>query len=415
MIEVTGKYNRAVCYCDELDDSARQQIKTICDQKSFAGSDIRIMPDVHAGKSCVIGTTMTVTDKAVPNLVGVDIGCGMFTVNLGHDDIDLAKFDEAAHFLPSGFNVWDKRQKHFDLTRLRCYEGLNSVVRIEKSLGTLGSGNHFIEIDVDDDGCKYLVIHTGSRGLGRQVAEIYQHIALVLDRDKEKYSRQRKELIASYKEQGRESEIQDALDELRQAQLEAEENMTPEDLCCLSGQYFEDYLYDIKICQEFARLNREVIAEVLLERTGILTHTIHEFESFHTIHNYIDTDEMILRKGAIAAHSGERVLIPLNMRDGSLICVGKGNPEWNYSAPHGAGRILSRKDAQDKLTIEEFIKAMTGIYTTCIDTGTLDESPMAYKKPDAILNQINATVDIIARIKPVYNFKASTLIKEQQK
>ena len=407
MIEVIGKYNTAVCYCDELDDTARQQIKTICDQKSFSGSKIRIMPDVHAGKACTIGTTMTVIDKAVPNLVGVDIGCGMFTVNLGRCDMDFAKFDEAARYVPSGYDVWSRRQKHFDLTQLKCYEGLNAVNRIERSLGTLGGGNHFIEIDVDDEGCKYLVIHTGSRSLGRQVAEIYQHMAFVLDRDEDKYSRKRQELIANYREQGREKEIQDALNELRQSQIESKENMTPEYLCSLSGKYLDDYIHDIKICQDFAKLNRELIAEVLLEHTGILTHTIHEFDSFHTIHNYIDTDEMILRKGAIAAHSGEKVLIPLNMRDGSLICIGRGNPDWNYSAPHGAGRILSRKEAQNKLTIEEFIKAMTGIYTTCIDAGTLDESPMAYKKPDAILNQISATVDIISQIKPVYNFKAS--------
>ena len=403
MIEIHGEYNTAICYCDEIDESARSQIQEICNQKNFSGSKIRIMPDVHAGKGCTIGTTMTITDKAVPNLVGVDIGCGMFTVNLGHEEIDLAKFDEAAHFIPSGYNVWDKRQKQFDLSRLICCSSLNTPNRINRSLGTLGGGNHFIEIDRADDGTYYLVIHTGSRNLGRQVAGLYQSMAVALEHDNnEKYLRSREELIRTYKDEGREKEIEEAL-----KQIKREESDTPEYLCGLEGKYFDDYIHDLKICQEFARLNREIIAEVLLERTGMLKHTIHEFDSFHTTHNYIDTDEMILRKGAIAAHSGERVLIPMNMRDGALICTGKGNADWNYSAPHGAGRILSRTEAQSKLTLEEFRNAMTGIYTTCVDEGTLDESPMAYKSPEAILKHIGASVDVIAQIKPVYNFKAS--------
>ena len=403
MIEITGEYNTAIVYSDEIDDSARQQIKIMCDQEKFSDSKIRIMPDVHAGKGCTIGTTMTITDKAVPNLVGVDIGCGMFAVNLGQNEIDLAKFDEAAHFIPSGYNVWNKRQKEFDFSRLICGSSLNAPNRIGRSLGTLGGGNHFIEIDRAEDGTNYLVIHTGSRSLGRQVAEIYQGMAIALEHDsEEKYLRHRAELIRTYKEQGRQTEIEDAL-----KQIQREENDTPEYLCGLSGRYFDDYIHDLKICQEFARLNREVIAEVLLEMTGLLKHTVHEFDSFHTTHNYIDTDEMILRKGAIAAHSGERVLIPMNMRDGALICIGKGNPDWNYSAPHGAGRILSRTEAQSKLTLEEFRNAMNGIYTTCVDEGTLDESPMAYKSPDAILKHIGASVDVTAQIKPVYNFKAS--------
>lgn len=402
MIEIHGEYNTAVCYCDELEESARKQIQIMCDTEALSDSKIRIMPDVHAGKACTIGTTMTITDKAVPNLVGVDIGCGMFTVNLGRDEIDLAKFDEAAHFIPSGCNVWSKKQREFDLSRLICGSSLNNPDRIEKSLGTLGGGNHFIEIDRSEDGTNYLIIHTGSRNLGKQVADLYQRMAVELEHDEdEKYLNHREELIRTYKEQGRQTEIEEALKGIKR-----EENDTPEYLCGLTGRYFDDYIHDLKICQEFAKLNREIIAEILLERSG-LKHTIHELDSFHTTHNYIDTDEMILRKGAIAAHSGERVLIPMNMRDGALICSGKGNPDWNYSAPHGAGRILSRSEAKEKLTLEEFRASMNGIYTTCIDEGTLDESPMAYKNPDAILKYIGETVDVISQIKPVYNFKAS--------
>ena len=402
MITITGKYTTALCYCDEIDDSAKIQIQAVCDTEFSAGSKIRIMPDVHAGKGCTIGTTMTVKERVVPNLVGADIGCGMFAVNLGQQEIDLALFDEAAHFVPSGISVWSRRQKDFDLTRLYCFIGLSNTNRIAKSLGTLGGGNHFIEIDRADDGTHYLVIHSGSRSLGRQVSEIYQHIAVTLDRDKSDYQRQRSELIRTYKEQGRQTEIQEALKNIAPA-----ENFTPEDLCSLEGEYFEKYIHDLKICQEFAKLNRELIAEILLARSGILTHSIHELDSFHTIHNYIDTDEMILRKGAVPAHSGERLLIPLNMRDGALICSGKGNPEWNCSAPHGAGRILSRAEAQKTLTIEQFRKEMSEVYTTCIEESTLDESPMAYKNPDAIVKNIAPTAEILSVIKPVYNFKAS--------
>ena len=402
-MEITGKFATAICYADIIEDEAQEQIKRMCDYPFTEGSTIRIMPDVHAGKSCTIGTTMTITDKAVPNIVGVDIGCGMYTVNIGNNEIDFAAIDEAAHYLPSGFNVWDKRQKSFDLTRLRCYSGLNKPHRIEKSLGTLGGGNHFIEIDRSEDGTNYLVVHSGSRSLGRQVANIYQHIAIVLEHDSGKYARQRDEIIRTYKEQGRQSEIESALQQLRQ------EGITiPEELCWLEGEYLEDYLHDIKICQEFARLNRETIAEVLLERTGMLKHTIHEFDSFHTTHNYIDTDSMILRKGAISAYSGERVLIPINMRDGSVLAVGRGNPDWNYSAPHGAGRLMSRSSAKESLSMSEYVDAMKGIYTTSVNEKTLDEAPMAYKPLEAIIDVIAATVDIVSILKPVYNFKSST-------
>ena len=399
MLEIKGKVNTAICYASVIEEEAIKQIRRMCDYEFTAGSRIRIMPDVHAGKGCTIGTTMTITDKAVPNIVGVDIGCGMYTVKLGKTDIDFAKFDEAAHFIPSGMNVWEGRQEHFDLEQLRCYRDLNDTKRLERSLGTLGGGNHFIEIDESADGEKYLVIHSGSRNLGKQVAELYQKLAVELSKGKEEYFKKRDEIIRALKEQGRKKEIQAAL---KQIKWERKESMIPEDLCFLYGSYLEDYLHDVEVCQRFARRNREKMAEILLERTGIAAG-----EAFHTIHNYIDTEEMILRKGAIAAHAGEKVLIPINMRDGSVLAVGKGNAEWNYSAPHGAGRIMSRKAAKDKLSLEEYRETMKGIYTTSVNEATLDEAPMAYKSLDDIIDVIRDSVDIIDVMKPVYNFKAS--------
>ena len=399
MLEIKGKVNTAICYASVIEEEAIEQIRRMCDYEFTAGSRIRIMPDVHAGKGCTIGTTMTITDKAVPNIVGVDIGCGMYTVKLGKTDIDFAKFDEAAHFIPSGMNVWEGRQEHFDLEQLRCYRDLNDTKRLERSLGTLGGGNHFIEIDESADGEKYLVIHSGSRNLGKQVAELYQKLAVELSKGKEEYFKKRDEIIRALKEQGKRKEIQAAL---KQIKWERKESMIPEDLCFLYGSYLEDYLHDVEVCQRFARRNREKMAEILLERTGIAAG-----EAFHTIHNYIDTEEMILRKGAIAAHAGEKVLIPINMRDGSVLAVGKGNAEWNYSAPHGAGRIMSRKAAKDKLSLEEYRETMKGIYTTSVNEATLDEAPMAYKSLDDIIDVIRDSVDIIDVMKPVYNFKAS--------
>lgn len=399
MLEIKGKVNTAICYASVIEEEAIEQIRRMCDYEFTEGSRIRIMPDVHAGKGCTIGTTMTVTDKAVPNIVGVDIGCGMYTVNLGKRDIDFAKLDEAAHFIPSGMNVWEGRQEHFDLEQLRCYRDLNDTKRLERSLGTLGGGNHFIEIDESADGVKYLVIHSGSRNLGKQVAELYQKLAVELSKGKEEYFKKRDEIIRALKEQGRKKEIQAAL---KQIKWERKKSMIPEDLCFLYGPYLEDYLHDVEVCQHFARRNREKMAEILLERSGIAAG-----EAFHTIHNYIDTEEMILRKGAIAAHVGEKVLIPINMRDGSVLAVGKGNAEWNYSAPHGAGRIMSRKAAKDRLSLEEYRETMKGIYTTSVNEATLDEAPMAYKSLDDIIDVIRDSVDIIDVMKPVYNFKAS--------
>ncbi len=400
-MEIKGKVNTAICYARVVEEEAIEQIRRMCDYPMTEGAKIRIMPDVHAGKGCTIGTTMTIVDKAVPNVVGVDIGCGMYTVNLGKGEIDFEKVDEAAHFIPSGKNVWEGRQERFDLLDLRCYRDLKDTKRLERSLGTLGGGNHFIEIDQAADGTKYLVIHSGSRNLGKQVAELYQQLAINLSRGYGDYLEKRDELIRTYKEQGRRSEIQAALKQLKWEVYEAETPM-PEDLCYLSGSYLEDYLHDVEICQAFARRSREKMAEVLMERSGLSGG-----EAFHTIHNYIDTKEMILRKGSIAAHKGEKVLIPINMRDGSVLAIGKGNPEWNYSAPHGAGRLMSRTKAKNTLTLEEYRSTMAGVYTTSINENTLDEAPMAYKSLDDIIDVIRETVDVIDIMKPIYNFKAS--------
>lgn len=405
MLEIKGKVNTATCYASVIEEEAIEQIRRMCDYEFTAGSKVRIMPDVHAGKGCTIGTTMTVIDKVVPNVVGVDIGCGMYTVNLGNIEIDFEKLDEACHFVPSGMNVWQGRQEHFDLQQLRCFRELKDSKRLERSLGTLGGGNHFIEVDKAADGTKYLVIHTGSRNLGKQVAEIYQRLAVDLNRGMENYFEQRDEIIRTYKEQGRRSEIQAALKELFH-QREVKETSMPEDLCYLYGKYFEDYLADVEICQQFAKRNREMIAEIILGICGLTA-----VDAFHTIHNYIDTGEMILRKGAIAAHKGEKVLIPINMRDGSVLAVGKGNPEWNYSAPHGAGRVMSRAGARKSLSLEEYKKEMEGIYTTSVNEDTLDEAPMAYKSLSDIIDVIGESVEVIEVLKPIYNFKASELAK----
>ena len=400
VIEIKGKVSTALCYAKVVEEEAIEQIRRMCDYPMTEGSKIRIMPDVHSGKGCTIGTTMTVVDKVVPNVVGVDIGCGMYTVELGKGEIDYMLVDAAAHYIPSGKNVWEGRKEQFDLTELKCYRELKDARRLVRSLGTLGGGNHFIEIDEAKDGTKYLVIHSGSRNLGKQVAEFYQKLAIKLYKGYDQFLEKRDELIRTYKEEGRASEIQAALKELRWEVYKAEDPM-PDDLCYLSGKFLEDYLHDVEICQAFAKRNRELMAEILCEKAGLTPG-----ESFHTIHNYIDTDEMILRKGSIAAHKGEKVLIPINMRDGSVIAIGKGNPEWNYSAPHGAGRLMSRTKAKDTLSMEDYKKAMEGIYTTSVNENTLDEAPMAYKSLEDIIDVITESVDVVEVIKPVYNFKA---------
>lgn len=396
---IQGKVASAIAYASVIEQEAIDQIRRMCDYDFTEGSTIRIMPDVHAGKGCTIGTTMTIKGKAVPNVVGVDIGCGMYTIKLNGREVDLARLDEAAHFVPSGMKVWEGRQEPFDLEALRCFRALKDTRRLQRSLGTLGGGNHFIEIDRAADGTLYLIIHTGSRNLGKQVAEYYQHLAVELNQGREAYFKKRDALIAEYKAAGRREEIQAAL---KMLEWEDKPLTIPEDLCYVYGEYLDDYLHDVEICQQFARRNRELIAEILLSRSGL-----NGGEAFHTIHNYIDTQEMILRKGAIAAHKGEKVLIPINMRDGSVLAIGRGNPDWNYSAPHGAGRLLSRAAARQTLDMDAYAEAMKGIYTTSVNASTIDEAPMAYKSLEDIIDVIRDSVDVIDIMKPIYNFKAS--------
>ncbi|MBQ7137917.1 MAG: RtcB family protein [Clostridia bacterium] len=401
MFEIKGKYATAICYASVVENEAIEQIRRMCDHEFTAGSRIRIMPDVHSGVGCTIGTTMTIVDKVVPNIVGVDIGCGMYTVELGQVDIDFERVDEAAHYIPSGKNVWEGRQERFDLTELRCYRSLKDAKRLERSLGTLGGGNHFIEIDAAADGTKYLVIHSGSRNLGLQVANHYQQLAVDLNLGKEAFFAAREELIRTYKEQGRRKEIQKELRAMEKA-FQLKEPTIPADLCYLYGSFMEDYLHDVGICQRFARRSREKMAEIILQRTGMEAKS-----AFHTIHNYINVDERILRKGAIAAHEGELVLIPINMRDGSVLARGRGNAEWNYSAPHGAGRLMSRSKARETLDMEAYRATMAGVYTTSVNERTIDEAPMAYKSLEDIIDVIRDSVDVIEVLKPIYNFKAS--------
>ena len=401
MIEIKGEFNTAKCFATTLEGIAYEQIKAVCDTDAFGESKIRIMPDVHAGKGCTIGTTMTVTDKIVPSMVGVDIGCGMFTVYLGKVDIDFEQLDAVAHYIPSGKKVWEGRQERFDLTALRCYRNLKDTKRLERSLGTLGGGNHFIEVDVDEDGGKYLVIHSGSRNLGAQVAEFYQQMAVDLNMGKEEYFKKRDEIIIAYKAEGRRGEIQETLKRMTK-EWEEKELTLPRDLCYLYGSFMEDYLHDIDICQKFAERNRAKMAEIILEKCGL-----EAVESFQTIHNYIDINEMILRKGSVSAKEGEKLLIPINMRDGALICIGKGNEDWNFSAPHGAGRLMSRTKAKENLSLEEYRNVMKGVYTTSVNEATLDEAPMAYKSLEDIIDVIKESVDVIEVMKPIYNFKAN--------
>ena len=405
MIEIKGLYNTAVIYTDIIEENAAAQIKQLCDQEFVKGSRIRIMPDVHAGAGCVIGFTADLGEMVIPNIVGVDIGCGMLTVELGKAAVDYAVLDDIIHkFVPSGKQVHEGKNVRFlQLPDLHCYRSLKDTKRLERSIGTLGGGNHFIEIDVDKDGCKYLVIHTGSRNLGKQVAEYYQEMAYDILRGKDRIFEEQKRIIAEYKAAGRKTEIQAAIKELHQS-FEAKKIDTPKELCYLTGEYRESYLHDMKICQEFAVLNRYTIAQTITEK--LFGKALSEFSYFETIHNYIDHTENIVRKGAVSAKKGERFLIPINMRDGSLICIGKGSREWNCSAPHGAGRLYSRMAAKEAFTVEEFQRAMEGVYSTSINASTLDESPMAYKNMDDIVANITPTAEIIKVIKPVYNFKA---------
>lgn len=405
MKEIKGIYSSAKVFTDIIDEKAVEQIQTLCNQEFTKDAKIRIMPDAHAGVGCVIGFTANLGELVIPNIVGVDIGCGMLTVDLKDSQIDLEKLDQIIRkYIPSGTSVHSGRIMRFDkLQELYCYRELKDSKRVERSIGTLGGGNHFIEVDVDENNHSYLVIHTGSRNLGKQVAQYYQNLAYDLMAGKDELLLKQEQLISDYKKQGREDELQEAIKELRKNFI-AKEVQLPKELCYLSGKYRDQYLHDMAICQEYATLNRQMIAKIILKQ--LLDMSLEEFDYFETIHNYIDHDENIMRKGAVSAKLNEKILIPINMRDGSLICLGKGNEEWNQSAPHGAGRLYSRQKAKELFSLNEFEDQMQGIYSTSINQHTLDECPMAYKSMDDIVNNIGETATIIQVIKPIYNFKA---------
>ena len=405
MIELKGKYNIAKVFTDNIEDKAKKQIIDLLNQDFVKDGKVRIMSDCHAGAGCVIGFTADLGDKVIPNLVGVDIGCGMVLVKLGKIDMDLKKLDNIIHkYIPSGYNVHESRIVRFPkLQELYCYRKLRDIKRIKRSIGTLGSGNHFVEINVNKNNDKYLVIHSGSRNLGHQVATFYQNLAIDMCSGKEEYYIKRDEIIKTYKEQSKRKEIQQALIDLKRKYEDLQPNY-PKELCYLTGEYRNRYLHDMKICQEYAQLNRETIANIILNK--IFSKSLSDFQYFHTVHNYINFNDNIIRKGAISAYEGELILIPINMRDGSILAKGKGNPDWNYSAPHGAGRIMSRGRAKKELNINDFKKTMQGIYSTSVTENTIDEAPMAYKPIKEIISNIQDTIEIIDIIKPIYNFKA---------
>lgn len=410
MIELKGKYNSCKIFTDVVDANTISHIMAFLNQECLAGSKIRIQADCHDGKGAVIGTTMTIKDTVIPNVVGVDIGCGMHTAKLKETRIEFPKLDSVIKKnIPSGGNIRTSAHKYASklrLDELRCLGKTNCHVSIpvaEASIGTLGGGNHFIEVDKDKDGNKYLVVHTGSRRLGKDIAEYYQDIAYQeLTNTGEKAKRLLKEkqeaLIKEYKATGRQKELQEALSKLR---IQKKHTDIPYELAYIKGSLFDDYIHDMEIAQEYAYWNRKAIIDTIVNE--MKWHIVDEFE---TIHNYIDTKNMILRKGSISAQLGEKVLIPINMRDGSIIAIGKGNEDYNYSAPHGAGRLISRSVAKESIGMKEFKESMKGIYTTCVNRSTIDESPMAYKDINSIIENIHDTVDIVDIIKPVYNFKA---------
>ena len=403
-------------FTNDIEQEAINQIDELLEQEPFKNCKVRIMPDVHAGKGCVIGFTADLGDKVIPNIVGVDIGCGMLCVELGKINLDLERLDKIINEnIPSGRNIREQKLMSFDkINDLYCLRELKETKKFNRAIGTLGGGNHFIEVDVDDGDNKYLVIHTGSRNMGKQVADYYQNLAIELCSGKEEMYKRKDEIIKTYKEQGKKTEIQKALKELKEEYKQNKPNL-PNDLCYLEGKYREMYLHDMKICQEYASKNRFYIAREILKNYFIFSEFTLIFNnyddlinrsSFETIHNYISFEDNIVRKGAIRANKGERVIIPINMRDGSIIAVGKGNEDWNNSAPHGAGRIMSRMKAKEMFNLEEFKESMKDIYSTSVVEETIDEAPFAYKPMQEIIDNIKDTVEIEKIIKPIYNFKA---------
>jgi len=379
-------------FAKTIEDEALSQITNLCNNEAYSNNKIRIMPDCHAGKGCTIGTTIQLTDKITPNLVGVDINCGMLVCKIAEKNINFEKLDGIINrYIPSGFNIHEKALADFNLRKLKCYSIVDNDMAL-RSIGSLGGGNHFIEIDKDDECNNYLVVHSGSRNLGVRICKYYQELAISKLSDNSSLV---KGIIQRLKNENRANEISSELSKLPK-------NKVDKDLAYVEGNDFDDYIHDMKIIQNYAHENRKMIADIIREHMGF-TYTDH----FETLHNYIDIDNMILRKGAVSAQKGEKLIIPMNMRDGSLICIGKGNEDWNYSAPHGAGRLMSRSKAKENIRIDEFKESMNGIYSTSVCDSTIDESPMAYKPMGEIIECIKDTVDIMKIIKPVYNFKAS--------
>ena len=384
-------------FASTIDEVTKKQIEELSNSAAYHDCQIRVMPDCHAGKGCTIGTVIAIKNKVVPNTVGVDIGCGMLVVKLLKQSIDLMDFDDVVNdCIPAGFNIHDKAQRHHKcLDMLYCKEAID-VDMAQRSIGTLGGGNHFIELDVDDNGNQYLVIHSGSRNLGKRICEYWQKKAIEYC---SKLACDEQAIIKELKEQGREKEIQAAIKEAK-----ANAPKINKELAYLDGFDFNHYLFDMKIAQSYATLNRQTIADIICKEMGLAV-----YDQFTTMHNYIDTEHNILRKGAVSALSGEPLIIPLNMRDGSLLCVGRGNMDWLFSAPHGAGRIMSRTQARQQLKLEDYEQEMFGIYSTSVCEETIDEAPMVYKDSKEIENLIYPTVQVVDHIHPIYNFKAKFL------
>lgn len=395
MIELKGKFNQAKVFTDKIEETAAGQIIELCNQEFAQNSKIRIMPDTHAGAGCTIGTTMTIQDKIVPNLVGVDIGCGMqvAVIDKKRDEINLDMLDEVIRkYVPSGFNIRDKEHKFANKVDFGAVRAPFNIQRAQKSIGSLGGGNHFYELNEDENGNVYMVVHSGSRNLGKQIAEHYQNLAY---EQLMNIKSVKEEIIERLTREGRQQEIHDALRGVKSPKIRKE-------LAYLEGQGFKDYMNDMVIAQNYAELNRKAMIDEVVTRMGWKVK-----DQFTTIHNYIDMENMILRKGAISAQKGERVIIPINMRDGSIIAYGKGNADWNFSGPHGAGRIMSRKKAKETLNLKDFQDTMTEVWTTSVMESTLDEAPMVYKPMDEIVENTKGTIDIASIIKPIYNFKAN--------
>ncbi|MBC1495866.1 RtcB family protein [Listeria welshimeri] len=392
MLTLKGKYNEATVYTDNIDDNTIGQIITLCSQPFVKDSKIRIMPDTHGGKGCVIGTTMTIQDKIVPNLVGVDIGCGLYVVKLkpGKLKMSFDKLDKVIRErVPSGSRTHDKAIDDFDL------DGVIAAIHrgwASRSIGTLGGGNHFIEVNQGSDGI-YLVIHSGSRVLGKEIAEYHQEVAY------KKLDGLRKELKVAATKAKKTGSLKMANDFMSDRELVKLDY----DLSYVTGSDLENYLNDMEIAQRFAARNRYVMAQIILKAMKWDKAVI---SSFDCVHNYIDINNHMLRKGATSAQLGEQIIVPLNMRDGSILATGKGNPDWNYSAPHGAGRMLSRSNAKAQISLESYQKAMKDVWTTSVSKKTIDEAPKAYKSARQLLADVEDTMEIQEIIKPLYNFKA---------